>query len=209
MGGHTAAADHGIAGSSWMLISVALMASAIVGWLLPTGWRETFDWQPGRAWAEPWRAFSAVAVHYSGLHLAANLAGSLAVAALGHVARLPPRCTAAWVLAWPLTQLGLWAQPALLHYGGLSGVLHAGVAVAALHLGGWETGRRRTIGLALLAGLAVKVLSETPWGPPLRQVDGWDIAIAPAAHASGAIAGLLCGAVAEGWHRLRVAPLRA
>lgn len=183
-------------------MAATLMAAAIAVWLLPSPWREAIDWQPDRSLAQPWRAFSAVAVHYSGLHLAANLAGGLAVAALGRAADLPPRCTLAWALAWPLTQLGLWAQPALLHYGGLSGVLHAGVAVAALHLAGCGSGRRRTIGVALLAGLAVKVGSETPWGPPLRQVAGWDIAIAPAAHASGALAGLLCGAATEAWHRL-------
>ena len=37
-------------------------------------------------------------------------------------------------LARPLTQLGLLMRPDLLHYGGLSGVLHAGVAAAALWL---------------------------------------------------------------------------
>lgn len=180
-----------------------LTLSALAGWVLPAAWHDTLDWQPGRAWPEAWRSFSAVAVHYSGLHLTANLAGTLAVAALGQAARLPLRCSLAWAAAWPLTQLGLWAQPALLHYGGLSGVLHAGVAVAGLRLAWRATGLRRVIGYALLAGLAAKVLSETPWGPPLRQVDGWDIAIAPAAHASGAIAGLLCSAVAECLHGLR------
>ena len=38
---------------------------------------------------EPWRAFSAAAVHYSALHLLANLAGVALVGALGVVARVP------------------------------------------------------------------------------------------------------------------------
>ena len=38
-------------------------------------------------------------------------------------------------VAWPLTHLSLLARPEVMHYGGLSGVLHAGVAVAALGLG--------------------------------------------------------------------------
>ena len=52
------------------------------------------------------------------------------------------------------TMLALALAPQLQHYGGLSGVLHAGVAVAALSLAGQATGRRRLIGDAVLAGLA-------------------------------------------------------
>ena len=44
------------------------------------------DWQPALASSEPWRAWSAAIVHYSALHLAANLAGIALVAALGFVA---------------------------------------------------------------------------------------------------------------------------
>jgi hypothetical protein len=49
---------------------------------------------------------------------------------------------AAWVCAWPLTQLGLLMRPDLSHYGGLSGVLHAGAAIVALHLV-WRGARAR------------------------------------------------------------------
>ena len=41
----------------------------------------------------------------------------------------------------------------------------------------------------LLAGLAAKLALEAPWGPPTRSVPGWDLAIAPLAHAAGALAG--------------------
>lgn len=166
------------------------------------------DWQPARIATEPWRALSAVAVHYSGLHLAANLAGTLLVGALGPAARLPRRCLAAWALAWPLTQLGLLLQPALLHYGGLSGVLHAGVAVVGVHLLIDGAASQRRIGGAMLAVLALKILGESPWGPPLRHPAGWDIAVAPFAHASGALAGAFCAALIDTWVRLRASPAR-
>ncbi|OYU93368.1 MAG: hypothetical protein CFE45_20935 [Burkholderiales bacterium PBB5] len=131
-------------------------------------------------------------VHLSGLHLAANLAGTALVAALGVAAGCGQRAAFAWALAWPLTHLALLAQPALAFYGGLSGVLHAGVAVAAWQLLRAERGVRRAIGAALLIGLVAKVLAESPWAGPLRQVPGWDIPIAPLAHTAGALAGWLC-----------------
>jgi len=150
------------------------------------------DWQPGLVATQPWRAITAAWLHLSRLHLVANLLGTALVAALGVVAGCGPRAALAWALAWPLTQLGLLVQPQLLHYAGLSGVLHAAVAVAALQLVLNERGRRQAIGALLLAGLAAKLLHETPWAGALRRVAGWDIAIAPLAHASGAMAGALC-----------------
>ena len=184
-------------------MAVVFGFGAVLAWPIE---RTLFDWQPSLVWSEPWRAFSAALVHYSTLHLAANLAGALLVGALGHVAGVPPRSVAAWLVAWPLTQLGLLLQPELLHYGGLSGVLHAGVAVVVLHLVVAGTRVQRRIAWLLGAGLVVKVLAETPWqGPPLRQSPGWDIAIAPFAHATGALAGALCSVLAEGWRAATMA----
>ena len=156
----------------------------------------TLDWQPALAWREPWRAFSAVAVHYSALHLAANLAGLTLVGTLGVAARVPGTSVVAWVVAWPLTQLGLLARPDLVHYGGLSGVLHGATAVVAVHLVCSGPSARRLIGAALLAGVALKVLGEAPWGPALRHPAGWDIATAPIAHATGLVAGVTCALAA-------------
>jgi len=108
----------------------------------------------------------------------------------------PWRCfTAAWVhlsARWVSGQARAQASAALTAYGGLSGLLHAGVVVATLQLLRAERGRRRWIGAGLAAGLLAKLLLEAPWAGPLRQVPGWDIAIAPLAHATGALAGGLC-----------------
>ncbi len=167
---------------------------------------DVLDWQPGLAAAQPWRWWSAGLVHLSVLHLGANLAGTALVAALGWVGRVPWRSTLAWALAWPLTHLALLLRPELTHYGGLSGVLHAGVAVAALTLCVEQAGRTRWIALAVLAGLLAKVVSETPWGPVLRHATDWDIAIAPLAHATGTAAGLACTAAVLGlshWRQAR------
>lgn len=184
----------------WGLLAAVLALSA---WLLRGFDPTAIDWQPAWVGRQPWRAWSAVFVHYSALHLWANVAGTLLVGALGWAAQLPLRSTLAWCAAWPLTQLGLLVQPALLHYGGLSGVLHAGVAIVAVHLLFVGNTTQRRIGVAVLVVLVAKVCSEAPWRGPLRYPSGWDIAVAPLAHASGVLAGALCSVLAEAWHRRR------
>jgi rhomboid family GlyGly-CTERM serine protease len=179
-------------------------AGAVLGWFLPAS---ALIYDTARNAHEPWRWWTPVAVHLSLLHLAANGAGSLAVGAVGLAGRVPPRTALAWVLAWPLTHAGLVLAPDLLRYAGLSGVLHAGVAVLGVHLlvrpGDGDPDpqrrtRRRLVGLALLVVLAAKVLAEQPFaGPAARAVDGWDIAVAPVAHAVGALAGLLAALAVE------------
>ena len=186
--------------SAWTGVCALFALGALLAWPVSTDW---LDWQPAR----PWRAFSAAFVHWSLLHLAANLAGCAVLAWLGWAARLPLRCALAWLAAWPLTQLGLLLQPTLLHFGGLSGVLHAGVAVAVVELL-LRSGRDRAIGAAIGAGLVIKVLLEQPFGAPLRRVEGWDIAVVPFSHLSGLVAGLLCALAATMMARRR-APMNS
>lgn len=181
------------ASRAWAGMSIGLALAALALWPAP---REALDWQPGLAATQPWRLWTAAFVHLSPLHLQANLLGSAVVAVLGIAAAVPRSATWAWLAAWPLTHAALALQPQLLHYGGLSGLLHAGVAIAASHLAWRGSGRRRAIGWAVLAGLAAKLLSEQAWLGPTQAAAGWDIRIAPLAHLSGAVAGLLCSAVA-------------
>lgn len=190
----------GRGGASWAAASLALALFAAGLWFAP---RESLDWQPTRAVSEPWRAWSAAFVHWNAMHLTANLAGCVVVALFGAAARVPMRATGAWMLAWPLTHAALWLQPALASYGGLSGVLHAGVAIAAWHLLRCGQGSRRWIGMAVLAGLGVKLMLERPWLGPTQAVPGWDIPLAPSAHVAGALAGLLCAVLADAMARWR------
>ena len=116
------------------------------------------DWQPARVASEPWRAVSAAC---GPLQRAPSRRQSRRLGA-GRAARLVRARAVAerarrGLIAWPLTQLGLLARPDLLHYGGLSGVLHAGVACVAWRLIVHEHGRRRAIGVLTLALVAIKV----------------------------------------------------
>lgn len=176
-----------------MALAALLAAGSIFAWWAPA---TLLDWQPALAVSEPWRAWSAAFVHWSALHLGANLGAAAAVATFGWAARMPPRATLAWGVAWPLTHMGLLLRPELAHYGGLSGVLHGGVAVVVWWLLAAGRGSRRAIGAMVGAGLVAKLLLEQPWGSVLRHAADWDIAVAPLAHATGATAGLLCAMLA-------------
>ena len=184
-------------GLAWAGVAVLLAAGGIALLGASSATLALLDWRPAQALAEPWRWISAAWVHWSTGHLLANLAGAALVATLGFTLALPARSAVAWALAWPLTQLGLLLRPELQSYGGASGVLHAGVAVAAVALCLRHGDRRRWLGFTVMAGLALKVVSEQPWGPVLQSREGWQIAIAPLAHATGSVAGLLCALAAE------------
>jgi rhomboid family GlyGly-CTERM serine protease len=173
--------------AAWWALTALLMIAAVAGQAVPS---ESLDWQPQRAWTEPWRWWTPVAVHYSAWHLAANLVGAAGLAWLASSARADSAMATAWAVAWPMTHLGLALRPELQHYGGLSGVLHAGVAVIAVDL----LRRRPRWGAALVAGLALKVLLEQPWGPVVQRVASVDVAVAPWGHLCGAVAGALCAA---------------
>ncbi|HEX4232980.1 MAG TPA: rhombosortase [Caldimonas sp.] len=182
---------------AWAALALAFAAAALLVSAVAAPSIAVLDWQPALAGSEPWRALTAPFVHYSALHLLANLAGAALVGALGWFAGVPWPIAAAWLVAWPLTQFGLLLRPDLLHYGGLSGVLHAGVACVGWQLAVHARGTRRAIGALVLAGLAIKVVSEAPWGAPLSRPPGWDITTAPFAHASGLVAGLCAAALCD------------
>jgi rhomboid family GlyGly-CTERM serine protease len=148
------------------------------------------DWQPSLAASQPWRAVTSAFVHWTPLHLAANLAGCAVLALLGWRAALGPREALAGLIALPLTQAGLLLRPDLLRYAGLSGALHALVAIAGLALLA-RGGRERLVGVGIALGLVAKLVLEAPLGPALRAAPGFDFPVAPFAHFSGALAGAI------------------
>ena len=171
----------------WPLLCTLLATTSLLAWWLP---REALDWQPTLATTQPWRTVTAAFVHWTPLHLAANLAGCAVLALLGWRARLGTREATAGLIALPLTQLGLLLQPELQRYGGLSGELHAMAAIAALTLL-TRPGRERTIGGGIALGLVLKIALEHPFGPALRATEGFDFPVAPFAHLCGAVSGFL------------------
>ncbi|WP_053013238.1 hypothetical protein [Caldimonas brevitalea] len=189
-------------GRAWQAVASLLAVLALVGLALPP---DTLAWTRETA-GQPARWFTPVAVHLSVLHLLANAAGLLLLALLGRAVALPPAAAVAWLSAWPLTHLSLVLAPGLMRYGGLSGVLHAGAAVAAVFMLAMPVRRQRLLGAALAAGLTFKLHSENFWVAPLQEHPGWGFPVAVISHATGAVAGSGAALVALGWRRLRRFP---
>jgi rhomboid family GlyGly-CTERM serine protease len=184
-------------GQAWLLASTLLAATSLLIFALGTPERWALAAGP-----EPWRTVTGGVAHWNVLHLVGNLAGLAVIGWLGRRAELPAWATGAWLLAGPMSHALLWMHPQLPPYAGLSGWLHAGVAVAVLALI-QRPGQERRIGAAIGLGLLVKLLLEQPWGPLLRPGDWWGGATLPLAHLSGAAAGLLTGALAQACRRFR------
>jgi hypothetical protein len=82
-----------------------------------------------------------------------------------------------------------WPQVHL--YAGLSGLLHAGLAVAWAWTAVFGSGR--PLSFVLLAGLALKLLSEHAWNEPVVFSPDWGFEVVNAAHLGGALAGAASG----------------
>jgi rhomboid family GlyGly-CTERM serine protease len=172
---------------SWVVTSCLLGFLALA--LHPTS---PLQWALN-AGPEPWRLVSASLAHWNAAHLLGNLVGLGLVTLLGWRADLRLVHTGAWLSCGPLLNLGLLGiHPQLPPYAGMSGLLHAGVALAVVVLLG-RRGAERRIALGIGLGLLAKLLAESPWGPLLRPDDWWGGASLPQAHALGAAVGLGLG----------------
>jgi len=182
---------------SWPTLCLLLAAGSLLArWLgNPLEW----EWWPDFAGdAMTW--WAAALVHRSTAHWLANLLALAAVAVLGLALQVPRAQAWALFAAWPLSTLGLLLFPQIERYAGLSGALHAAVAVLVVHCA-FTRGHQAWAGL-LGAGLAAKLLAEGAWSRPLVFEPEWGFAVATGAHLTGALAGLLCALAAYGLSRM-------
>lgn len=186
----------------WLALSLALgLPSACMGWVpldQPTtnwpGWAQPLALHPDQGLHQPvWTWWTAAWLHGSAQHLHHNLGALALIAAMGWAGQVSVQSALIWFLAWPATQIGMLGQ-ALHTYIGLSGVLHAGVCVIALHLvTKSDASSRRFMGYLLSGALILKILMENPWQHDLIKPSGSDINVAPWAHLSGALsAAFIC-----------------
>jgi hypothetical protein len=203
-----------LAAMAWMLANVfdATHGGNTSAW-------HSLDLQPRLGMAQPWRWLTAAWVHWGTTHMTINIIGAGALAWLGWAARMSRAAALAWLIAWPLTQLLLlglagmgpdaWAALGLppnvasalttvpTHYGGLSGVLHAGISIVGIWLVLTNHDAKRWAG----AALCVTVVGKVAWEAtrPARTLGSLDdatpITSVTAAHAAGLLAGALCAIV--------------
>lgn len=191
----------------WLGIGLALGLPALAGLIAPHLIPDTSALRPGSGVHQnPLNYWTCAWLHANTRHLLANLAGLALVMLLGWTWRLPARSALAWALAWPLTHLALLLDPRLDTYYGLSGVLHAGVAITAVHLitgAGTAQARsaRTTQGWLLLGGLLAKCWLENPrFSATLARPD-LAMTVAPLSHLAGALVGLALAWALSGRHR--------
>lgn len=175
--------------TAWLSMCV-LLAAASLGMRL-AGNPGRLAWGAGSWQHEPWSLWTASLVHLSPMHLLANLLALGAVAVLGWILRLPAAAALAWFVAWPLSTLGLLLWPGLTRYSGLSGLIHAGVAIVWV----WAAmdSRTKPWSFILLAGLGLKLLTEQAWSHASAFDATWGFEVVYAAHLSGALGGIVCG----------------
>lgn len=194
---------------AWLLLCALHGVASMLLWWAHAPAVQALTWYAELWPAQPWTLWTSAWVHLNTPHLIGNQLALGALTAAGWVLRPSLAAALAWALSWPLLQVSLLWWPQVSHAVGLSGLLHAGVAVLGLHLLLSPVGpKARPWGAVLLAGLVVKLLIERSWQHPLLNDPHTDMAVVQAAHLSGAAWGALLGALGAWWSRRQAAPVR-
>jgi hypothetical protein len=183
---------------SWLLLCALHAVASMLPWWAREGMVDAFIWRADGWTTQPWTLWTSAWVHLNTPQLIVNQIALGALTAFAWVIRPNWTCTLAWLLAWPLGQLSLLWWPQIGYAVGLSGVLHAGVAVLAVQL------LRRCIpipkaqrwGGLLALVLLGKLLLERGWAYPVVWDGANDMSVVQAGHLSAAAWGLLLGLAA-------------
>jgi membrane associated rhomboid family serine protease len=185
---------------SWLWLCGLHSVASLGVWWSGQNAASALTWRAGN-WAQhPWTLWTSAWVHLNAAHLISNLLALGGVAAVGWVLRPDARCTVAWLLAWPLTQLSLLLWPQVGYAVGLSGLMHAGTLVLAVQIALARIPIRgaRFWGCLLIWGVLTKVVLERGWAQPIVWDAGNDLSVVQAAHVTGAFWGVLLG-LAVAW----------
>lgn len=158
---------------------------------------ETWLQQPWTLWTTPW-------VHIHTPHLIGNQLAVGALAAMAWLIRPNVVASLAWLLAWPTLALALPLWPHIGYAVGLSGLIHAAVAVVAVQLLWGQAPlvpRGRRWGGLLAAGLCGKLALEQGWHWPVVWSNSAGMSVVQAAHLTGAVAGAVFSVLLAAAHR--------
>lgn len=184
----------------WLLLCGLHGVASMLLWWAGEGLVEALTFRSDGWTEQPWTLWTSAWVHMNTPHLIGNQLALGALTATAWIVQPPRTCALAWLLAWPLTTLTLLLWPQIGYAVGLSGILHAGALVLAVHLLLKRIRvpkARRWGGLLLLAVLA-KLVVEQGWSQPVVWDPGNDMSVVLAAHLAGGLWGLVLG-LATAW----------
>jgi hypothetical protein len=181
-------------GAWWTVGALLGVGSLVVGLMSTTSLQANLVWQSqvpfsGTCWTAAW-------VHLSFVHEYLNLLALGFLLVLGWYWALPVAAAWAWFLAWPLSIAGLVFWPAVHRYAGLSGVIHAGWAIACVFMPGWVW-KNKDASLLLPGGLLLKAGLEIAFKQPVEMTAAWGFPVAYCAHTVGIMVGLATGCLAR------------
>lgn len=189
----------------WLLLCAVHGVASMLLWWAGQDLVDALTWQAMDWRDQPWTLWTTAWVHMNTPHLIGNQMALGVMAGLAWLIHPPRLCTLAWLLAWPLTTITLLWWPQIGYAVGLSGLLHAGAVVLAVHLLFKRMAvpkARRWGGLLVLAVLG-KLLLEQGWSQPVVWDPGNEMSVVRAAHLAGSVWGLLLGLLtvwlADGW----------
>jgi hypothetical protein len=172
---------------SWLLLCALHAVGSMLLWWAGESAYKPLVWRADHAWQAPWTWWTSAWVHLNTAHLISTQIAMGMLAALAWVVRPSRRSTVVWLLSWPLLQLSLLVWPQIGYAVGLTGLLHAGVAIVGvdLLLRRIRIPKARRWGSLLLLALLVKLLIEQAWRQPVVWNAADDMAVVQALHLSG------------------------
>lgn len=190
---------------AWLLLCAVHGVASMLLWWAREPAVAVLVWRAEGWTAQPWTLWTSAWVHMGTPHLIGNQLALGALTAFGWMTRPGRGAAAAWALSWPLLQLSLLLWPHIGYAVGLSGLLHAGVAIMAVQLvlGQLPMPAARRWGMVLMVGLLVKLLLEQAWLHPVVWDGGNEMSVVLAAHLTGAAWGLALGGLGAAWGRWR------
>lgn len=185
---------------SWLLLCALHGVASMLLWWAPADTLALLTWQADGGLRRAWTLWSSAWVHLNTPHLISNQLALGVLTAFVWVVRPPLASALAWLLAWPLVQAVLPLWPQIGYAVGLSGVLHAGVAVLAVHLLRQRIAlpQARRWGLLLGLGLLAKLGLERGWNHPVVWDTANHMSVVRGAHLAGAFWGLCLGLLTSG-----------
>lgn len=189
----------------WLALCALHGTASMLVWWMGEPLASVTIWRDQGWMNRPWTWWTSAWVHMNTPHLISNQLAVGALAAMAWVLRPDQWAALAWSLAWPLVALALPWWPQVGYYAGLSGLIHAAVAVVAVDLLTQPDSvpKARRWGGLLAAGLVVKLVFEQGWHWPVVWSEGLGISVVQAAHLVGAVAGAAVMLALVGWRRRR------